>query len=75
LISKPLSKSKPNDLETKQQEDNVLALSSSMSASISDEHKERLAKIFTRLEAIRQEQNELLQEVKAILALDKLKAE
>jgi hypothetical protein len=46
-----------------------------MSASISDEHKERLAKIFTRLEAIRQEQNELLQEVKAILALDNLKAE
>jgi hypothetical protein len=75
LISKPWSKSRLNELETKQLEDNVLALSSSMSASISYAHQERLVKIFTRLEAIRQEQNELLQEVKAILALDELKAE
>jgi len=75
LNSKLLGKSTGNDLNGKQGEDKVLALSPSIAASISREHQERLAKILVRLEAIRQEQNELLQEVKTILALDELKAE
>jgi len=75
LISKPLSKSRANELESTQLEDNVLALSSSMPASISYEHKERLRNILRRIEVLKEEQDELLQEVKSILALDDLKAE
>jgi hypothetical protein len=74
-LTSKLGKSTENNLNGKQGENEVLALSPSSSASISREHQERLAKILARIEAIRQEQNELLQEVKAILALDELKAE
>jgi len=52
----------------KQSEGNVLALNTSIPASVSPNNKERLAYILNRLEAIRQEQNQLLQEVTAILA-------
>lgn len=43
--------------------------------SISPEHKERVTMILTRIEAIKQEQSELLQELKSILALDEVKAD
>lgn len=43
--------------------------------SISPEHKERVSSILTRIEAIKHEQNELLQELKSILALDEVKAD
>ncbi len=52
----------------KQSEGNVLALNTSIPATVSQNNKERLAYILNRLEAIRQEQNQLLQEVTAILA-------
>ncbi|MCL1466922.1 hypothetical protein [Argonema galeatum] len=52
----------------KQSEGNMLALNTSIAASVSQNNKERLAYILNRLEAIRQEQNQLLQEVTAILA-------
>ncbi len=46
------------------------ALEYSISEPIQHDKQQRLAEISTRLEAIRQEQNELLQEVAAILASD-----
>jgi hypothetical protein len=47
------------------------ALQNSSSKPIQQDKQQRLAEISTRLEVIRQEQNELLQEVAAILASDK----
>lgn len=41
--------------------------------SISPEHKERVTTILTRIEAIKHEQSELLQELKSILSLDPVK--
>jgi hypothetical protein len=43
--------------------------------SITPEHKERVTSILSRIEAIKQEQNELLQELKSILSLDEVKVE
>jgi vacuolar-type H+-ATPase subunit H len=43
--------------------------------SISPEHKERVTSILTRIEVIKHEQNELLQELKSLLLLDEVKVE
>jgi len=75
LRHKSLSKLRDTEFKSKQHEDKVLALNPSISSSISHEHKERLVKILARMDAIKQEQNELLQEITAILALDDLRPE
>ena len=75
LRANPLGKSNEKDFKNKQREDKALGFNPSIPGSISHEHRERLSKILMRIEALRQEQNELLQEVAAILALDDLKAE
>jgi hypothetical protein len=58
-------------LTTRQTEANVLALNSSISDSSVCRQKEQVETILRRIEELRQEQNYLLQELKAILALDK----
>lgn len=62
-------------LTTRQTETNVLPLNPSISDSTVCEQKEYIATIIIRLEELRQEQNDLLQELKAILALDESKVE
>lgn len=57
-------------LTTQQTEANVLALNPSIADSIICGQKEQIATILMRIEELRQEQNDLLQELKAILALD-----
>ncbi len=68
---KPLGNFRVGRLTIKQHEANVLNFNPEISTSISHEDKERLKSILTRLEAIRQEQNNLLQELRGILASDK----
>ena len=57
-------------LTIQQTDANVLDLNSSVSDSTVYEQKEQIATILIRIEKLRQEQNDLLQELKAILALD-----
>jgi hypothetical protein len=57
-------------LTIQQPDANVLALNASVSDSTVYEQKEQIATILIRIEELRQEQNDLLQELKAILALD-----
>ncbi|MBD3562923.1 hypothetical protein H6S82_29380, partial [Planktothrix sp. FACHB-1355] len=68
LFLTPLSKLNFNRSSIKQSEANVLSLNPAITATDSDNKKERLAYILNRLEAIRQEQNQLLQEATTILA-------
>ncbi|MFB2923272.1 hypothetical protein [Aerosakkonema funiforme] len=68
LFLTPLSKLNFNRNTIKQSEVNVLSLNPAIPATVSENKKERLTYILNRLEAIRDEQNQLLQEVTTILA-------
>lgn len=65
---KPFDRFRASKPKIQQPEGNVLSLMTSIPTSISLAQRERLAHILVRLEAIGQEQNNLLQEVTAILA-------
>jgi hypothetical protein len=60
---------------TRHTEANMLALNSAVSDSSVSGQQEQIATILTRIEELRQEQNDLLQELKAILALDESREE
>jgi len=67
LSFKALAKFAFSALTIKQPKSKDLALDTSIADSSSQKHKPQLAKLITRLEAIRQEQNDILQEITAIV--------
>jgi hypothetical protein len=72
LSFKFLRKPTTNNAKIQQTEVKSLALSPAIPALTTQEHQERVVKILTRIEVLRQEQNDLLQELTAILVSDKL---
>ena len=64
-----------NHAKIQQTEVNSFALTPAIPALTPQEHQERVAKILTRIEVLRQEQNDLLQELTAILVSNKLSAD
>jgi len=67
LSFKALAKFAFSALKIKQSKSKDLALDTSIADSSSQKHKPQLAKLITKLEAIRQEQNDILQEITAIV--------
>lgn len=67
LFLKPFSKLTGKRVTSQPQEANLMILNGAMPGSIAQNQKERLIYILNRLEAIRQEQNQLLQEATSIL--------
>lgn len=68
---KPLSRLTASKIPLNKPESNAIALNSFISGDMVEDRQERLTTIITRLEAIAIEQNDLLEEVKAILRSSK----
>lgn len=69
---KPLGKLTISKITLNQPEANALAVNNFISGDIVEDRQERLTTIITRLEAIAQEQNDLLEEVRTILKSTKI---
>lgn len=64
-----------NNAKLQQTEAIVTTSNLANSTLTNQEHQKRVAKILTRIEVLRQEQNDLLQELKTLLASDKFRAD
>ena len=68
LLLKPFNKFKLRGINQNLSSPTLLGVNTSLPVSLNQKHQERMIYLLNRLEAIRQEQNDLLQEVKSILA-------